>query len=259
MQRALLVLCLLAAPAYADDDEPLYTCREATGNVEVVFKPDPQLRDVVIWLLGLSCYDVIIDDSVATRVIKNPPTGRMTVAQAKTRGIAAIRAAGLVVEETAGMLVIKPAGKRACPTTGTTAGPVAAPEAADPEPEEIGPTEAQVLAGIKQVSATRAEIKQATVDAVLLNPMRYMKGARILPAMKDGKAQGYKLYAIRPGSLYAKLNFLNGDTLVSINGMEIVSADRGLELYAKLREVKKFAVVVERRGQPVTLAVEIVK
>jgi general secretion pathway protein C len=48
--------------------------------------------------------------------------------------------------------------------------------------------------------------------------MAVAKGARVVPAVKNGKPDGFKLYAIRPSSVYSKLGLTNGDTIQSING-----------------------------------------
>ncbi|HEX7704779.1 MAG TPA: hypothetical protein VF403_28760, partial [Kofleriaceae bacterium] len=66
---------------------------------------------------------------------------------------------------------------------------------------------------------------------------------------KDGKPDGFKLYAIRPSSVYAKLGLQNGDTLQSINGFDLTSADKALEVYTKLREATSLQVSVTRRGK----------
>jgi general secretion pathway protein C len=107
--------------------------------------------------------------------------------------------------------------------------------------------------GIKKIDDTNYEIDKSLVEKVLLNPMAVAKGARVVPSMKNGKPDGFKLYAIRPASAFAKLGLSNGDTLQSINGFELTSADKALEVYTKLREATSLEVEVTRRGKPVTL------
>lgn len=43
---------------------------------------------------------------------------------------------------------------------------------------------------------------------------------RVVLALKDGKTQGYKLYAIREGGIFDRpgARFQNGDTIVKVNG-----------------------------------------
>jgi general secretion pathway protein C len=110
-----------------------------------------------------------------------------------------------------------------------------------------------VDSGIKKIDETTYEIEKGLIDKVLLNPMAIVKGARVVPAMKNGKPEGFKMYAIRPTSAFAKLGLTNGDTLTSINGFELNSADKALEVYTKLREATSLELEVTRRGKPVTL------
>jgi general secretion pathway protein C len=110
-----------------------------------------------------------------------------------------------------------------------------------------------VDSGIKKIDDNNYEIDKSLVEKVLLNPMAVAKGARVVPSMKNGKPDGFKLYAIRPSSAFAKLGLANGDTLQSINGFELTSADKALEVYTKLREATSLEVEVTRRGKPVTL------
>jgi len=77
-----------------------------------------------------------------------------------------------------------------------------------------------------------------------------LRMARIVPALKDGKPSGFKLFAVRPGSLYAELGIRNGDVIQSINGLELSTPETALGAYARLRTASEFVVQLERRGQP---------
>jgi general secretion pathway protein C len=96
-------------------------------------------------------------------------------------------------------------------------------------------------------------IDKNLVEKALLNPMAVAKGARVVPSLKNGKPDGFKLYAIRPGSVFARLGLANGDTLQSINGFELTSVDKVLEVYTKLREATSLEVEITRRGKPLLL------
>ncbi|HEY1553442.1 MAG TPA: type II secretion system protein GspC [Kofleriaceae bacterium] len=107
--------------------------------------------------------------------------------------------------------------------------------------------------GIKSTGENQFEISKDLVDKIVQNPMAVAKGARIVPAMVNGKATGFKLYAIRPSSVFAKLGLTNGDTLESINGMEMTTAEQALEVYTKLRDATSLEVDIQRRGKPLAL------
>jgi len=54
--------------------------------------------------------------------------------------------------------------------------------------------------------------------------------------MTNGTPNGYKLYATRPGSLAAKLGFMNGDTLISIDDLSGCGVGRsGVDIRDKVR------------------------
>jgi len=122
-----------------------------------------------------------------------------------------------------------------------------------PNDGERDDMQAAVDSGIKKIDESNYEIDKSLVEKVLLNPMAVAKSARVVPSMKNGKPDGFKLYAIRPSSAFARLGLANGDTLQSINGFELTSADKALEVYTKLREATSLEVDVTRRGKPVTL------
>jgi hypothetical protein len=112
---------------------------------------------------------------------------------------------------------------------------------------------AQLVTMITKVDDHSYDIDHAVLDKILANPLIVSKGARVVPAIKDGKPDGFKLYAIRPDSLFAHLGLLNGDTLVAVNGFALTSIDKALEVYTKLRDATAIEVELVRRGAPVTL------
>jgi general secretion pathway protein C len=134
--------------------------------------------------------------------------------------------------------------------------PITPPTVAAAEPADEGDKDelqAAIDNGIRKIDDNNYEIDKNLVDKVLANPMAVAKGARVVPAVKNGKPDGFKLYAIRPSSVYSKLGLSNGDTLQAINGFELTSADKALEVYTKLRAATSLEVEVTRRGKPMTL------
>ena len=116
-----------------------------------------------------------------------------------------------------------------------------------------------VLVTNQRVDDTHATLPRKTADRILADLAVTSKGARIVPSMKNGQPNGMKLYAIRPSSVFARLNFSNGDTVHAINGHDLSSASKLLEVYSKLKGVSELTFDVTRRGKPVTLVVTITK
>jgi general secretion pathway protein C len=77
--------------------------------------------------------------------------------------------------------------------------------------------------------------------------------ARIVPAFRDGVAVGFKLFSIRPDSIYAAFGIQNGDVIRNINGLDLNSPEKALEIYSKLKETCRFDIGLERDGKWVHL------
>lgn len=114
-----------------------------------------------------------------------------------------------------------------------------------------GPPPSGVGAGIKATSDDTYEIPRDEVNKALGNLNDIAMQARIVPAFKDGVATGFKLFSIRPDSLYSKIGIQNGDVVRRINGYEINSPDKALEVYTKLRESSRIEIEIDRNGAPV--------
>ena len=130
---------------------------------------------------------------------------------------------------------------------------VATPEVAPPTEGSGDDLQAMIDGSIKKIDDTHYEIDRALVDKILGNPMAANKGARVVPAVKNGKPDGFKLYALRPTSIYSKIGLTNGDTIEAINSMELTTPDKALEIYMKLKEATSLQVDGTRRGKPLTL------
>lgn len=247
MLRPLLALTLLAHAAHADDST--YACKEPAPDAKITayFKGDASLHDLTAWALGFTCRTILYDASIPQDVPKvTIATPRpLTPKQALALFVDAIQATGLVVEVKPDTIIIK-RGPHMAPKCADVA---AVPPAPDPAADELAEA---IDKGIVVVDETHRRVARSLVDKLLANPMAMAKGARVVPAVKDGKPQGFKLYAIRPSSIFAKLGMMNGDTLVSVNGLELTSADKALEVYTKLREATSLEVQIIRRGNPMT-------
>ncbi len=105
--------------------------------------------------------------------------------------------------------------------------------------------------GVTKVADNRYEIDRGVVDGALNNMSNLATQARIVPSFKNGVANGFKLFSIQPGSLYANIGIENGDVIQRINGYEMNSPDKALEIYQKLRDANRIEIELERRGETV--------
>jgi general secretion pathway protein C len=133
--------------------------------------------------------------------------------------------------------------------------------AANPTPvaptgDEVPPAE-DLAKNVKKLSGNQYEIPKGDIDNVLSNMNSLATQARIVPNFTNGKADGFKLFSIRPGSLYAKIGIENGDVISRINGYEMNSPDKALEIYSKLKDAQSITVDLVRGGKTQTLSYQI--
>jgi general secretion pathway protein C len=118
-----------------------------------------------------------------------------------------------------------------------------------PPPRGTEPPHPSVLGtGIRALSENEYEVPRGEIDKTLSNLNDVAMQARIVPAFKDGQAQGFKLFAIRPDSIYTKIGIQNGDVIQKINGYELNSPEKALEVYTKLKEANRIDIEYERNG-----------
>jgi general secretion pathway protein C len=106
--------------------------------------------------------------------------------------------------------------------------------------------------GIKKLDEHRYQIERSTVNNALSNMNELAMQARIVPSFKNGQPNGFKLFSIRPDSLYAKIGIQNGDVIQRLNGFDMNSPDKALEAYTKLKSANAIDMTVERNGQTVS-------
>lgn len=112
---------------------------------------------------------------------------------------------------------------------------------------------ARIKDGIKKTGKNQYEIDREMLNEQLDDLQSLSKGARVIPHYKDGRPQGFKIVGVRPGSLYSHIGVRSGDVLKGVNGEEITSPNKALELYEQLKNSANVNVEIERRGRPVTL------
>jgi len=130
--------------------------------------------------------------------------------------------------------------------------PAAAAAPAPPTPGGGDAFATEMAKGIKKTSEHAYDIQRATLESVLGNMSLLSRSARIVPEIRDGKAAGFRLYSVRPDGPFALIGMQNGDVISSINGLEITSPEKALEVYAKLKSASHLSLGLERNGQKVT-------
>lgn len=263
---ALTGLAGAAGAARADDDEvaPTLTCkRMAPGaRLAVSFGADVSIGELATWVAGFTCDSVVLAPDVtrhATRLNVIVPR-TLTVREAVKLFVNTLEASGLEVrrKDRTFLVSLGPRLPRGCPDV--TLPP---PGAEAPPPTGTLPLDAErladkVAASIRKVAADHVEVPRAVVDQLVANPAAFARGARVVPAVQAGKVIGFKLYAVRPGSVFAKVGLANGDTVTAIDGRPLDSVEQAVDAYTALRRAERMVLTVVRRGAPLTLTITIV-
>jgi len=103
--------------------------------------------------------------------------------------------------------------------------------------------------GIKKVGDGEYLVDRAEIENTLANLNKVATDARIVPSFKDGKGNGFKLFSIRPGSIYSRIGVQNGDIIQKINGFDMDSPEKALEVYQKLQDAEHVKIDLLRRGK----------
>jgi len=110
---------------------------------------------------------------------------------------------------------------------------------------------------IKKIAEDRYLVAQAEVEHSMSNLSELFTQMRAVPNMQDGKTSGFRLFAIRSGSLFQKIGLLNNDVVQRINGIELNDPGKAMSLFQELQGETKLSVDVVRGGETRTLSYEI--
>jgi general secretion pathway protein C len=144
-------------------------------------------------------------------------------------------------------------GAAEAPSASLGVAPVPGPRSPIPPPGQP----AGRMDGIRQTSDNRYEMDRNVLDSTLGDLNKVATQARIVPSFKNGAANGFKLFSIQPGSLYSSIGIENGDVVQRVNGYELNSPEKALELYQKLKDSGHVILELERGGQVVRKEVNI--
>lgn len=103
--------------------------------------------------------------------------------------------------------------------------------------------------GIRQSGEGRFVIDRGALESSLANPNEILTQARAVPNIVDGKIKGFRIFSIRPGSIYEKLGIHNGDVILRVNGMELDSPAKALEFYGAISSAADISLDIDRNGQ----------
>jgi general secretion pathway protein C len=137
------------------------------------------------------------------------------------------------------------------PTGANTSGPAPVPAVAAAPAPAAGDDQ------IRRIGDDRYLISRGEVDHSLDNLSELFTQVRAVPNLENGKTTGFRLFAIRQGSLFEKIGLNNNDVVQRINGIDLNDPARAMSLFQELQGQSRLTVDVLRGGETRTLSYEI--
>ena len=115
------------------------------------------------------------------------------------------------------------------------------------------------MEGITKVNDFEYHIDRALLDEKLQDLGALGREARVIPNYdrESGSYKGFKLIGVRPNSLYRNIGIRSGDVILQVNGEEMNSPSKALELFTKLQTSNEISLDIKRRGKVETLLYKI--
>ena len=219
----------------------------------------PSEKGCIASSLDLKLIGTIIHDnpemSVATVVDKS-----MKVTDVYRQGDAVIDQPAIVLAIEKGRVVLDVSGSRECLEISSTGQVASYGNGGSKFPSE---------AAAKKPVASEATPVATSGDMVVLKNsyveqqlgegfVKIIQSARFVPQIDEaGQAQGFKIFSIKPGTLFRKIGLKDDDIIHQVNSTSLKNVEQGFTLYQALRDESEIVIGVERGGRPVTVKVQI--
>ncbi len=117
---------------------------------------------------------------------------------------------------------------------------------------------ASVTGGVIQpITGNVGIIDQRALNAALDNIGQAMTDARLLPSVKDGKVEGFKLSEVKPQGVFGALGLKNGDVLARINDFPVDSPEKAIQSFMTLKGQNRIKLDLIRDGAATSLTYDI--
>lgn len=111
--------------------------------------------------------------------------------------------------------------------------------------------------GVEQVTENEYNIDRSEVDSALENMNQLFTQIRAVPHFEGGQSIGFRVFAIRQGSLFEKIGLKNGDIIRNINNVELTDPARAMSLFQELRNERSISLEITRNKEPRTISYQL--
>jgi general secretion pathway protein C len=127
----------------------------------------------------------------------------------------------------------------------------------DGENQPAAPAAPTSSNGIRDMGENRWSIAREVADQARGNVGGLLTSVRLEPRLTNGATAGFVVRMIKPRSLLAQLGIRKGDVLMQVNGVDLNSPEKGLQVVQQLREARTISISLERKGAPTTFTYEV--
>lgn len=110
---------------------------------------------------------------------------------------------------------------------------------------------------IKKTADGKFLIDRRELESTVANINEVFTQARAVPFFQDGKTVGFRVFAIKPGSVFEKIGLQNGDIINRVNGVELTDPTKAISLFTELQNEGHIAVDLQRNKQAKNFSYEI--
>lgn len=101
---------------------------------------------------------------------------------------------------------------------------------------------------VNRVSSAGSAVLKGYRDKLLSDPQSVMNTVRAEPYRQAGKLKGYRIFPGRDKSLFGQLGLEPGDVVTTVNGIDLDSPLKGLEVMQNVTDASEVSVEVLRNG-----------
>jgi len=110
---------------------------------------------------------------------------------------------------------------------------------------------------IRKTGDNKYLIDRRELEQTVANINEVFTQARAVPFFEDGKTVGFRVFAIKPGSVFEKIGLKNGDVVQRVNGVELTDPTKAVSLFTELQNEGHIAVDLQRDKQTKSFAYDI--
>jgi len=110
---------------------------------------------------------------------------------------------------------------------------------------------------IRKTADNKFVIDRREVEKTVENLNEVFTQARAVPYFQDGKTVGFRVFAIKPGSVFEKIGLQNGDVIQRVNGVELTDPTKAISLFTELQNEGHIAVDLQRNKQTKSFSYEV--